>query len=212
MTKKKIRKGDSDFKNIVANNGYFVDKTMLIQEFYDNEDHVLLIPRPRRFGKTLNLSMIEHFFDISKKDSAGLFYEFKISKEKEFCTNHQNKYPVINISLKSIRADDWEGCLQHLKVVISDTYKSHKYLLRSEKLEHYEKQSIEKIILRQGSQSDFEFSLKNLSGYLETHFENETITLVDEYDTPVIAGYVNKYYRRIIFINENDGFVFKVSF
>jgi hypothetical protein len=71
MTKKKILKGNSDFKYIVGNGGYFVDKTLLIKEFYENGDHVLLIPRPRRFGKTLNLSMIEHFFDISKKDSAG---------------------------------------------------------------------------------------------------------------------------------------------
>ena len=88
--RKKILKGDSDFKNIVANQGYFVDKTLLIKEFHENGDKVLLIPRPRRFGKTLNLSMIEHFFDINKKESAGLFTEFKISAEKGFCQSHQN--------------------------------------------------------------------------------------------------------------------------
>ena len=97
----KILKGNSDFKYIVGNNGYFVDKTLLIKEFHESEDHVLLLPRPRRFGKTLNLSMIEHFFDVNKKESAGLFAEFKISAEKDFCQSHQNKYPVINLSLKS---------------------------------------------------------------------------------------------------------------
>ena len=76
---------------------------MLIYDFFEKEAYVSLMPRPKRFGKTLNLSMIEHFFDIQKPDSASLFSEFKIAQEKDFCVQHQNKYPVINISLKSIK-------------------------------------------------------------------------------------------------------------
>ncbi len=102
-TKKALKIGRSDFATIVKDNGYFVDKTMLIKEFYDNSNYVLLIPRPKRFGKTLNLSMIDHFFDIQKPESRELFADFEISKHKDFCKEHQNKYPVINISLKSIK-------------------------------------------------------------------------------------------------------------
>ena len=99
-TRKVIRKGSSDFKTIIEDNGYFVDKTLLIKEFFDNGNYTMLMPRPKRFGKTLNLSMIEHFFDIQKPDSVKLFEDFKITQEKYFCEKHQNKYPVINISLK----------------------------------------------------------------------------------------------------------------
>ena len=196
--RKKIQKGNSDFKYIVGNNGYFVDKTLLVKEFHENDDHVLLIPRPRRFGKTLNLSMIEHFFDINKKESASLFTEFKISAEKGFCQAHQNKYPVINLSLKSVRGNDWEGCLLHLKRVVSEAYQEHKYLLKSDKLEDYEKQSITEIILKKGGQPDYAFSLFNLSKYLKAHFGAEAIILVDEYDTPIIDGYKEKYYGEVI--------------
>ncbi len=90
--KKTLKKGSSDFKTIIEDNGYFVDKTMLIKDFFEDSSYTLLITRPKRFGKTLNLSMIEHFFDINKQKSAKLFSEFKISKKTEFCKKHQNKY------------------------------------------------------------------------------------------------------------------------
>ena len=87
--KKTLKIGRSDFGLIVKNNHYFVDKTMLIYDFYHNENDVILMPRPRRFEKTLNLSMIEHFFDIQKPDSAQLFSDFEIAKKKDFCKEHQ---------------------------------------------------------------------------------------------------------------------------
>ena len=101
--KKTLKIGRSDFELIVKNNHYFVDKTMLIYDFYNNANDIVLMPRPKRFGKTLNLSMIEHFFDIQKTENAALFTDFEISEKKEFCNKHQNKYPVINISLKDIK-------------------------------------------------------------------------------------------------------------
>ncbi len=90
---------------------------MLIKEFFDNSNYILLMPRPKRFGKTLNLSMIEHFFDIEKKDSAELFSEFEISKHKDFCKEHQNKYPVINISLKDIKETCWDNCFESIQIL-----------------------------------------------------------------------------------------------
>ena len=116
---KTIKKGSSDFKTIIEDNGYFVDKTMLIKEFFEDSSYTLLIPRPKRFGKTLNLSMIEHFFDIQKPESAKLFTDFKITKETDFCSEHQNKYPVINISLKGIKETSWDKCLNKFKSQIS---------------------------------------------------------------------------------------------
>ena len=103
---KTLKVGKSDFKTIIANDGYFVDKTMLIKDFLDNSHYVLLMPRPKRFGKTLNLSMIEYFFDIEKPKDKVLFDEFEIAEEKEFCQKHQNKYPVINLTLKQMKGED----------------------------------------------------------------------------------------------------------
>ena len=193
MAKKRILKGKSDFNYIVGNNGYFVDKTLLIKEFYDSGDAVLVMPRPRRFGKTLNLSMIEHFFDVTKKESTGLFEEFKISKDKIFCKAHQNQYPVINISLKSVRGNDWESCLRHLKREIFNLYIKHDYLLQSDKISDFHKPDIEKILTKKADQTDYESSLRNLSQYLSTHYGQKTIILLDEYDTPIIDGYRNSF-------------------
>jgi len=189
--KKVIRKGSSDFKTIIEDNGYFVDKTMLIKEFFDNGNYTILIPRPKRFGKTLNLSMIEHFFDIRKPDSTKLFKEFEITKEKDFCKKHQNKYPVINISLKKIKETNWDKCQKKIKILISELYQKHKYLLKSDKLEKYEQQFFESIILRTADQTEYEESLLKLANYLTKHFNEKVIILVDEYDAPIISAFSN---------------------
>ena len=153
MTKKVIKKGSSDFRTIIKDNGYFVDKTMFVKEFFEDSSYTLLIPRPKRFGKTLNLSMIEYFFDIQKPESKELFSEFKISKEKKFCEVHQNKYPVINISLKSVKETSWEKCYDKFKSLISKLYKGHRFLLNSNKLEKEEKLIFENIILKTANEA-----------------------------------------------------------
>jgi len=113
MTKsKKIELGYSDFKEFINSGNYFVDKSMLIYDFFTQGAYISLMPRPKRFGKTLNLSMIEHFFDIQKTDSAKLFSDYKITEKKDFCNEHQNKYPVINITLKDIDEKNWEDCFE----------------------------------------------------------------------------------------------------
>jgi hypothetical protein len=189
--KKTLKIGRSDFKRIVDNNHYFVDKTMLISDFLKNANDILLMPRPKRFGKTLNLSMIEYFFDINKKDSTKLFDEFEISKEKEFCEQHQNKYPVINFSLKSIKASNWNDSYNHFENVISELYEQHLYLSNSDKLNDLFKEKIRKIFSKQADEIELQYSLKNLSKYLKIHFKQDVIILVDEYDTPIIYAYAN---------------------
>ncbi len=186
---KTLKIGSSDFKTIMTDNGYFVDKTMLIKEFYNNNNYVLLIPRPKRFGKTLNLSMIEHFFDIQKPESKELFADFKISQDKEFCDKHQNKYPVINISLKSIKEANWEKCLNKFKNVISELYENFDFILQSANVKHSEKQLFEKIVYKTANETEYQDALVRLSKYLGKHFGKKTIILVDEYDAPIISAF-----------------------
>ncbi len=187
--KKTLKIGSSDFKTIIRDNGYFIDKTMLIKQFYDDNNYVLLLPRPKRFGKTLNLSMIEHFFDIQKAESKKLFADFKITQEKEFCEKHQNKYPVINISLKGIKEPDWEKCFNKFVQFVSTLYENYSFLLESDKLSIYQKKRFERLILQEANYAEYKGSLETLSHYLHKHFEKEVIILVDEYDAPIISAF-----------------------
>ncbi len=189
--KKTLKIGRSEFNLIAKGNYYFVDKTMLIYNFYHNENDILLISRPKRFGKTLNLSMIEHFYDIYKPDSAKLFSKFKIRKKAKFCDEHQNKYPVINISLKDIKAGNWETCHEKFSIEISDLYSKHEYLLKSDKISETKKDNFRQILRKEVSQAQLEYSLKHLSEYLNLHFDKEVIILVDEYDAPIINAFNN---------------------
>ncbi len=188
-TRKTIKKGSSDFKTIIEDNGYFVDKTMLIKEFFEDNSYTLLIPRPKRFGKTLNLSMIEHFFDIQKPESNKLFKGFEISGEFDFCKKHQNNYPVINISLKSVKEYTWEECLEKYKSIISKLYQIHDFLLESDKLKDAEKQIYAKILSKTANEVEYKESLESLCHYLKKHFDRKVIILVDEYDSPIISAF-----------------------
>ncbi len=128
--KKTLKIGRSDFELFVKNNHYLVDKTMLIYDFFHNENDIMLMPRPKRFGKTLNLSMIEYFFDVQKPDSADLFSTFEIANKKDFCKKHQNKYPVINITLKDIDETNRENCLESFKENIVELYQKFFFFIR----------------------------------------------------------------------------------
>ncbi|MEM6700623.1 MAG: AAA family ATPase, partial [Bacteroidota bacterium] len=156
------------------------------------------MPRPSRFGKTFNLSMLEYFFDISKKDKAHLFDGFKIKDDQAFCEAHQSKYAVINITFKNVKAGNWESCREAVRNEITDLYRKHKYLLNSSKLDDFEKKDVEKFILKEASDLEYAASLFTLSQYLYTHFEAEVIILIDEYDTPIIEGFNGGFYDEII--------------
>ena len=189
--RKTLKIGRSEFDLIVKGNHYFVDKTMLIFDFYNNANDIVLFPRPKRFGKTLNLSMVEHFYNIQKQESKKLFAEFEIAQQKDFCIKHQNKYPIINISLKSIKETDWEKCLYKFKIMISDLYKAHRFLLQSDKFDKDEIQFFQSIVSKTANETDFKAGLLSLSKYLKNHFDKDVIILVDEYDTPIISAFNN---------------------
>lgn len=199
---KRLNLGHSDFKNIITDNNYFVDKSMLIEEVINAQKNVLLIPRPRRFGKTLNLSMLRYFFDKNEPNSQDLFTNLNIWKTCEDVKKHCGKYPVINLSFKDAKAETWDDTFKFLKKEISNSYIEHIYLLKSETLFEFEKIKFTNIISGKGDSVDFAVSLSELSEYISRHHNEKVIILIDEYDTPIQAGH-RKFYKEVVAFMRN---------
>jgi len=193
---KKLPVGLSDFKQIVKNNYYFIDKSLFIKEIIDEDAAVLLLPRPRRFGKSFNLSQLYYYFNINEKES--LFADLKISRTAERYQKEKNKYPVIKIDFKGVSAVNWTEAAENLKRIIAAEYKNHYYLFNSELLMDYEKDEFKKIIDLSADISSYKFSLEKLSDYLARYHKQKAIILIDEYDEPIQSGYLNDYYQQII--------------
>ena len=193
---KKLPVGLSDFKQIVKNNYYFIDKSLFIKEIIDEDAAVLLLPRPRRFGKSFNLSQLYYYFNINEKES--LFADLKISRTAERYQKEKNKYPVIKIDFKGVSAVNWTEAAENLKRIIASEYKNHYYLFNSELLMDYEKDEFKKIIDLSADISSYKFSLEKLSDYLARYHKQKAIILIDEYDEPIQSGYLNDYYQQII--------------
>ena len=200
--KKKLNLGYSDFMNIIKNGNYFVDKTLLIKEILDAEKAVLLFPRPRRFGKTLNLSMLRYFFDITMPENKSLFKGLNIWNEKEIIEKHCCKYPVIYMTFKDAKAETWEETFANIKTEIASTYKQHYYLLQSNAIFDFEKEYFEKILKKTAETSDYDYSIKLLSEFLYKHYKQNVVILIDEYDTPIQSGY-KKFYTEVISFMRN---------
>jgi hypothetical protein len=195
---KKIYIGSSNFEKIITGNGLFVDKSLFIKEIIEDTSDVILITRPRRFGKTLNMSMLHHFFaaKIGFIETQGLFDHLAIAREDNgfYLKEYQGKYPVIFVSFKDIKARDYQTALEHLSLLCRDLFRAHYYLLESEQLS-----SIDKEIFRNYlrfeilSASEIDVSLKRLSELFYKHYQQKVVILIDEYDTPLNAAYVENY-------------------
>ena len=216
--KKKLPIGISDFRNVIEGNYYYIDKTMFIKDIVDSSANIILLPRPRRFGKTLNLSMLKYYYDCIIKDSKPLFKDSAIWKTADKYKEAQGKNPVIFLTFKDIKQENWESCLNTLKKTISFEVKKHSYLLKSNKIDSKEKKEINKLIDETASTVDFESSLKVLTKCLKAYHNSKPVLLLDEYDTPVYTGYTNNYYDKIILfmrnllsgaLKENDEFLEK---
>ena len=168
---KTIAVGVEDFKEIIDNNYFYVDKTLFIKHVIEGGSKVSLITRPRRFGKTLNLSMLKYYFDINL-DSKSIFEGLNIISCDEKYTSEMNTYPVIFLTLKSLKYSDYETNIINLKSYISNIYKEHLYLLNSNKLLESEKETISRIIDNKIYDSEISNLLYNLSGYLYKHFDH----------------------------------------
>ncbi len=200
--RKKLDLGQSDFKNIIKTDAYFIDKSLLIKEIIDTEKSVLLFPRPRRFGKTLNLSMVKCFFDKNEAENEKLFKHLKIWKTEDYIKNNCGKFPIISLNFKDAKKETWNETLKHIKLEISEVYQKHLYLLNDDILFENEKRKFNDIISERGDAIDFEVSIKYLSKYLERYHKEKVVILVDEYDTPIQAGY-RKFYDEVVSFMRN---------
>ena len=170
MTEKGIGLGVSDFKEVIKEELYFVDKSFFIKEVIDNNDKILLITRPRRFGKTLNMSMLFYFFDINGKYNKELFEGLNIMNYGDKYINEMTSYPVINLSFVDVKETSYKNMILSFKSVIADLYLKYEYLLDSDKLSSSEKKNIQEIINYKSNEVTLKRSLKDLSKYLEKHF------------------------------------------
>ena len=200
---KSIQIGTSDFKELIENNNYFVDKSLLIKEFIENGAKIILTPRPRRFGKTLNLSMLKYFFDIrTKEETKDLFKGLKVENEKDIM-KLQGEYPVIFITFKNHKHISYNNFEDGIKVLLSNLYKEHEYLLDSHKLSEFDKNEFKEIILTKASIARVSESISNLIGYMYKHYGKRVMLFIDEYDVPIQEAYLRGYYNEMIALIRN---------
>lgn len=189
---KKIPLGIDNFKELIEGDFYFIDKSLLIKQILDLNYKVFLFLRPRRFGKTLNLSMLNYYFDIISNNKK-LFDKLAIDKENNTYHNHQNAYPTIFLSLKGIRATGWAEAFEKLTELVVSLYAQHAYLLDSKYLPEDKKKDFSAVLLKKINNTKLELSLKKLSEYLFIHYQKQVIILIDEYDTPFYEAYHHHY-------------------
>jgi hypothetical protein len=196
---KKLPVGISDFKELRDENKYFVDKSIFIKEIIEDEAKVILLPRPRRFGKTLNLTMLRCFFEIAenKEKIKKLFSGLDIEKEDVF-DEHLAQYPVIFLTFKDINETSFKEAFLSVKDLISEEFERHAYLLDSNALTDTKKREFESVIKREAADFVYRKSLKSLSGYLHTHHRKKPVILIDEYDTPIHSAFFHGYYDECI--------------
>ena len=195
MRKKAVPVGIEDFKELIQEGYYYIDKTLLIDEMLMNKSKVTLFTRPRRFGKTLNMSMIKYFFDVKdKEENKKLFENLKVSNSEYM--SEQGKYPVIFISLKDLKEDTWEECLESIKDIMYKIFNEYNFL--REKLNVVEKRQFDKIWEITGNERNFKTSLLDLSNYLNKYYGEKAIILIDEYDAPIINAFDKGYYNEAI--------------
>lgn len=190
--------GVSDFEEIRRNGYYYVDKSGLIGELLSTTGtKVTLITRPRRFGKTLGMSMLESFFDI-RKDNKALFEELEIAKRHELCMEWMNQWPTVFVSFRQVDGLNFNSAYDMLTLVISELYKKHLYLLDSDKVDSFDKEIVKQLIQGTASAKDTKGSLMLLTRLMYQQYGKPVILLIDEYDVPVAKANSNGYYEEML--------------
>jgi hypothetical protein len=197
----KLPIGYDDFGKIREKQLGFVDKTLFIKDVIDNKEvEVLVFTRPRRFGKTLNLSMLHHFLaeNVRGRPTQGMFDGLKISAFREEYLQYQSRCPVIALTLKDIKTSNFEMAIEKFGYLLSDLYREHHYLLSSPRLEDSDKKIFQAILSKSAPRMLLEDAITNLTRYLTLHHNTRPWLLLDEYDSPIISSYINGYYSEMI--------------
>ena len=190
---KRIGIGVSDFKHLIEEDFYYFDKTKFIDEIIKDGAQVKLFTRPRRFGKTLNMSMLKYFFDIKKADeNRKLFRDLYIEKTDSF--KEQGQYPVVFLSLKDLKATTWEEMERKIIITLSDFLSEYEYLLNE--LSGINFENLKNIIYKKAGIDDLTTTLKFLTKILYEKYNKKIVVLVDEYDSPLVSAYINGYYEK----------------
>lgn len=198
MNYKPIPIGVENFKDIIDKGYYYVDKTLLIRDILDNKSYVNLYTRPRRFGKTLNMSMLQYYFEKTDEDNSYLFDNLNISKQDEKYKGYQGQFPVISLSLKSMKQDNFEDAFEIFKNMISKEFARHSYVLDSDKLSEIDIKVFKQICNDDADDSNYLTSLRLLSDCLYSYHNKKVIILIDEYDVPLESAYFKGYYDKMV--------------
>jgi len=203
MKYKALPIGVSDFADMIQNEYYYVDKTLMIQELLDSKMKVTLFTRPRRFGKTLNMSMLKYYFEDdrdwkgNKRDWSYLFQGLKIMEAGENYLAHMGQYPVIYLTFKDSKRESFERSYLEMERVLSEEFGRHRYILENPELEE-KKEKYLKLMRRQGSQNDYETSILFLAQCLAIYYGKKVLVLIDEYDVPLENAFSCGFYNEMI--------------
>ena len=189
--------GIQSFDKIRDNNYFYVDKTSFIKEWWESGDDVTLITRPRRFGKTLNMSMLEHFFSVDYAGRSNLFEGLSICREETY-RSIQGTYPVINISFANVKEKDYESTKKRIGQILTNLFVKYSFLKESDVLTDADKAFFDRILSLDICETDATFALHQLSNYLYRYYGKKVIILLDEYDTPMQEAYVNGYWNELV--------------
>ena len=194
--------GESDYRK-ACSNYYYVDKTMMLKEILDERPVVSLYTRPRRFGKTLNMSMLRVFFEKTEGDTSVYFREKKIWGCGKEYRDHQGKYPVVYLSFKDVKADSWEETYRKIRLLIAAEFRRHHELSSSSQLDAFERQKFACLASETADKVDYESSLSFLMLFLHKHHGVAPIVIIDEYDTPIQQGHLHGFYDTVTFFMRN---------
>ena len=189
--------GISNFEKIRNNGFYYVDKTGLIEELLKTEAEVTLITRPRRFGKTLGMSMLESFFDI-RKNSRKLFEGLEIARQSELCSKWMNQCPTVSVSFRQVDGLNFTSAYDMLTMVFADLYNKHLYLLEDSHVTEFQKKTFTNIAQGCGSEKEVKSSLVLLTTMMQQHYGKAVVLLIDEYDVPVAKANAHGYYNEML--------------
>ncbi|MEY8379207.1 AAA family ATPase, partial [Lachnospiraceae bacterium 56-18] len=203
MMKKPLPIGVDNFEKIIKDGYCYIDKTMFIKELLDLKGEVNLFTRPRRFGKTLNLSMLRYFFEDTgdakkNEENQSLFQGLKIMEQGEEYVEHMGEYPVINLTLKSAKQPTFESAYGKIRNAIADEFQRHQYILTSEKISGEDKKLFEKIADRKAEYDDYSGALVFLCKCLYLATDKKTVVLIDEYDVPLESAYFRGFYEEMV--------------